>query len=300
MVRPPYTTAILLTALLAALPLELQARQVAIPFVTFTPGDVMVSLEPGPVLWHGPDGLLRRILAPTVTGTGEGMAFDAGGNLYVTRWCTDASCQTGNTVEKFNTLGLSLGGVGGAFNCQPHAIAFNVAGSAYIGQAGCAQTLVKTAFGSSWQAEYTVAVENYGVFWLDLGVDDCTIFYTSFGPNVKRFDACTGTQLPNLNTAPLPGGMTQDVRALPDGGVLVSSGQVIVRLDRSGAVVTTYEVPGEGALWAGIDTVGDGTFWAGNYFSSNVHKFNLATGARLAGFNTGTPANTVVGIRVVK
>jgi outer membrane protein assembly factor BamB len=94
--------------------------------------------------------------------------------------------------------------------------------------------------------------------------------------------------------------MTQDVRALPDGGVLVSSGQVIVRLDRSGAVIRTYDVPGEGALWAGIDSVGDGTFWAGNYFSSNVHRFNLATGALLASFNTGTPANTVVGIRVVK
>jgi hypothetical protein len=118
---------------------------------------------------------------------------------------------------------------------------------------------------------------------------------------VKRFDACTGTQLPNLNTAPLPGGMTQDVRALPDGGALVSSGQVIVRLDHAGAVVQTYEVPGEGALWAGLDLVGDGTaFWVGNYYSSNVHKFDLASGARLAVFSAGTPPNSVVGIRVMK
>lgn len=300
MVKPSYTTGLVLIALLAALSLQLHARQLSLPLLSFAPGDLIVSLEPGPVLWYGPDGTLRRPLIHTVTGTGEGMAFDAADNLYVTRWCTDANCQTGNAVEKFSTLGLSQGAVGGTFNCQPHTIAFNLAGSAYIGQGGCAQTIVKTAFGSAWQAEYSVAVENYGVFWLDLGVDDCTIFYTSVGPNVKRFDACRGTQLANLNTEPLPGGMTQDVRALPDGGVLVSSGQVIVRLDQSGAVVRTYEVPGEGALWAGIDIVGDGTFWAANYFSSNVHKFNLATGARLTGFSTGTPANSVVAIRVLK
>jgi hypothetical protein len=32
----------------------------------------------------------------------------------------------------------------------------------------------------------------------------------------------------------------------------------------------------------------------------NVYRFNLADGTRLAGFNTGTAANTVVGIRVVR
>ena len=65
---------------------------------------------------------------------------------------------------------------------------------------------------------------------------------------------------------------------LPDGGVLVSNGQVIARLDAAGVVVQTYEVPGEGTLWAGLDLVGDGTFWAGNYFSSTVYRFDLATG----------------------
>jgi streptogramin lyase len=126
------------------------------------------------------------------------------------------------------------------------------------------------------------------------------LFYTSFGPNVKRVDVCANTQLADFNAAPLPGGITQDLRVLPDGGVLVSSGQVIVRLDPAGVIAQTYEIPGEGALWAGIDLVDDGTFWAGNYFSSNVYRFDLATGAPLTRFNTGTPANSVVGIRVKK
>jgi outer membrane protein assembly factor BamB len=262
----------------------------------------LVSLEPGPVQWYSQDGLLRRVLAQTVPGTGEGMAFDAGGNLYVTRWCIDPVCGTGDggSVEKYSTLGLPLGRTGPAFNCSPHTILFAAPGTVYVGQAGCSKTILKTALGTTVDAEYMVATELAGVFWMDLGADGCTMYYTSFGPNVKRFDVCGNTQLTDFNAAPLPGGMGQDLRVLPDGGVLVSSGQVIARLNASGAVAQTYEVPGEGALWAGLDLVGDGTFWVGNYRSSNVYRFNLTTGAVVASFNSGTPADTVVGIRVMR
>ncbi len=77
-------------------------------------------------------------------------------------------------------------------------------------------------------------------------------------------------QLPNFNVAPLPGGEAQDLRVLPDGGVLVASGQVIARLNASGALIQTYGVAGEPSLWGGLDLVGDRTFWASNYSSSNV------------------------------
>jgi hypothetical protein len=268
----------------------------------YAPGDVLVSLEPGPVQWYSQDGLLRGTLAQTVAGTGEGMAFDASGNLYVTRWCVDPDCQNGDTgsVEKYNNVGQPLGKVGPIFDCQPHTILFAAPGTAYVGQAACAKTIIKTPLDSTITAEYPVAEEFSGVFWMDLGADGCTMFYTSFGPNVKRYDVCGNRQLPDFNAAPLPGGMAQDLRVMPDGGVLVSSGQVIVRLNSIGVVTQTYEVPDEGALWAGLDLVGDGTFWAANYFTSNVYRFNLADGTRLAGFNTGTAANTVVGIRAVR
>ena len=90
---------------------------------------------------------------------------------------------------------------------------------------------------------------------------------------------------------------------LPDGGVLVSSGDVIARLNASGAVVQTYAARSpspDGTLWAGLDLLGDGTFWAGDYKSSNVYRFDLASGAVVSGFNTGTPPRTVVGVRVKK
>jgi hypothetical protein len=286
---------VLMIALLVPLCLRLQASD-----ISFAPGDVFVSLEPGPVQWFGPDGTLRSVLVPTLPGTGEGMAFDASGNLHVTRWCVDGPCNTGNNVEKFNVLGVSMGAVGKGFNCNPHTIVFDAAGSAYVGQAGCRRTIMKFVQTEISPTEHTVAVENQGVFWMDLAPDGCTMFYTSFGPNVKRFDMCTNTQLANFNAVPLPG-MGQDLRVLPDGGVLVSSGQVIARLNNTGVVTQTYQVPGEGALWAGLDLADNNTtFWVGNYYSSNVHKFNLADGTRLAGFNARTPPNTVVGVRVLK
>lgn len=266
--------------------------------ITFAPGDVLVSLETGPVQWWHQDGLFNRILIGTIPGTGEGLGFDGSGNLYVTRWCIDPLCGTG-TVEQFNIFGQSLGAVGSGYDCSPHAIVFDGRGAAYVGQAGCTGAVLKFV---AWQRPiaFAVASENQGSFWIDLAPDRCTIFYTSIGPNVKRFNVCAGVQLPNFNVAPLPGGFTHDLRVLPDGGVLVASGEVIARLNASGVLVQTYAVAGEPSLWAGLDLVGDGTFWAANYESSNVHRFNLTSGFLVSSFNTGTPSHTAVGVAVRK
>lgn len=231
----------------------------------------------------------------------EGMGFDPSGNLYVTRWCTDPNCTaTGNTIEMFNVLGHSMGAVGRGYNCSPHDVVFRSDWVAYVGQAGCTGDLLRFTPGTLDPDAFDVTPENQGSFWIDLAPDGCTVFYTSVGPNVKRYDTCTGTQLPDFNAAPLPGGSTHDLRILPDGGLLVASGQVLARLDASGALVRTYAVAGESTLWAGLDLVGDGTFWAANYFSSTIHRFDIVTGSRLATFSTGTPANTAVAVAVVK
>jgi len=272
---------------------------------TFAPGDVFVSFEKGGVQWRNPDGTLNAVLVSQVQDTtSEGMRFDAAGNLYVTHWCVSLGlasiCTVGNTVEKFNTSGVSEGTVGSGYNCNPHALAFDAAGNLYVGQADCTGNILKLPLGQTPTA-YAVAAENRGSFWIDIAADGCTIFYTSWGPNVKRFNVCTNTQLGNFNLAPMPGGQTQGLRVLADGGVLVSSGAVIARLDATGAIVQTYSVStGEAQYWAGLDLVGDGTFWAINYYTSNVYKLDLTTGAVLASFNTGTPAQTAVDVRVVR
>lgn len=269
---------------------------------TFAPGDVFLSFENGSVQWRNPDGTLNAVLVGLVPGPAEGMRFDAAGNLYVTHWCGDPFCRTGDTVEKFNTTGASQGKFGWGY-CSPHAIAFDPAGNAYVGNADCSGDVLKFS-GGQLTTVYAVATENRGSFWIDLAPDGCTLFYTSWGPNVKRFNVCTNTQLADFNRAPLPGGETHGIRLLSDGGVLVSSGAVIARLNAAGVLVQTYRLPtDERQYWAGLDLVGDGTFWAANYYTSgvlhaNVHRFDLTTGQWRAGFDTETPQEDVVDIRV--
>ncbi len=270
--------------------------------LSFRRGDIIVTLEPGPVLWFLPNGTPRGVLVSLIPGTGEGLDFDPSGRLYVTRWCTDPFCGgvAGNTVEMFNTLGISMGAVGSGYDCSPHAIVFTADSAAFVGQSGCTGDILRFAPGMTQPQAFDVALDNSGSWWIDVAPDRCTVYYTSLGPNVKRYDTCARVQLPDFNAAPLPGGVTHDLQILPDGGVLVSSGDVVARLNAAGALVQTYSVPGEPALWAGLDLSGDGTFWAANYETSNVYRFDLATGAVRQVFNTLTPAHTVVGIRVRK
>ena len=61
--------------------------------LTFQPGDVLVSLEPGPVQWWHPDGLLERVLVSTVVRTGDRLRLTFG---------------TG-TVQTFTRLGPGRG-----------------------------------------------------------------------------------------------------------------------------------------------------------------------------------------------
>ncbi|MBI2158457.1 MAG: hypothetical protein HYU26_16385 [Candidatus Rokubacteria bacterium] len=268
------------------------------PSGTFAPGDVVVSLQTGPVQWWRADGTFHAQLVGKVPGPGEGVRFDAAGTLYVAHWCADSACATGNTIETFDTSGVARGTFGGGYDCNPHALAFDAAGNGYVGQADCTGDILKISVDGSSTA-YVVVAETRGSFWIDLAGDGCTIFYTSWGPDVKRFNVCTNTQLPDFNLAPLPGGVGHGLRVLPDRGVIVSSGSVISRLDATGALVQTYSVStGEAQYWAGVDLVGDGTFWAVNYYTSNVYKFDLGTGAVLASFNTGTAAQTVVDVSV--
>ncbi len=262
---------------------------------TFAPGDLFVALRTGEVQWWRPDGTLNSVLVNVIPGKAEGMRLDADGNLYVTHYCADLSvCRTGNAVEKFAPTGVSTGSFGSGYDCNPESIVFDAVGRAYVGQSDCTGDLLQfDAFGTLLQAS-PVAPDNRGSARIDLAADGCTMFYTSQGPNVKRYDVCAGRQLPDFNTAPSPSGETYGLRALPDGGVLVAMATLIGRLDASGSLVQTYTVPGEpGVWWLGVDLAGDGTFWASNYASSNVYRFDIATGAVLGGFNTGTPTTTI-------
>ncbi len=269
---------------------------------TFAPGDLFVSLLSGQVQWRHPDGTLNRVLVGVMPGRAGGMAFDAAGNLYLTHWCEGSPvvpvCTGGGGVEVFSPSGAPLGAFGSGYNCNPYSLRFDGAGTLYVGQTDCTGDILKLDAGGTPRASYHVATDR-GSSWIDLAADGCTVFYTTGGqPNVKRFDVCRNAQLPDFNVAPLPDPSAKVLRILPDGGVLLTNVSIIVRLDAFGRVVQTYDVPGELRAWAWLDLVGDGTFWVSNHGSSNLYRFDIATGQMLASFNASPVSETVIGVAV--
>ena len=195
-------------------------------------------------------------------GQAKGLAFDSSGNLFVTHWFGSGS--SGNDVVTFDRNGNSTGLFGTGFNCNPSSIVFDNSGNAYIGQADCSTQILKFDSSGNLLAQYNVAVENRGSYHIVLDPNQCTMYYTSEGPNVKRFNVCTNTQMSNFNSAPLPDpvGGAQQFALLPGGGMLVADFNVIARLDASGKLVTTYDTPTNNC-WLGMERDPDGTsFWA--------------------------------------
>jgi uncharacterized protein (TIGR03437 family) len=245
---------------------------------TFQTGDILLSMFDGTVQWRRPDWTLVRVLTSATNGQAKGLAFDGSGNLFVTQWYgTDSS---GNDVMTFDRNGNGAGFFGNGFDCNPSSIVFDNGGNAYVGHADCGTQIFKFDSSGNRLAQYRVAVENRGSSHTVLDPNQCTMYYTSEGPNVKRFNVCTNTQMPDFNRTPLPdpAGGAQEFSLLPSGGMLVADFNVIARLDTSGNLVRTYDAPGNDC-WLGMALDRDGTsFWASDWCNSSVTRFDTATG----------------------
>jgi hypothetical protein len=246
----------------------------------FPSGDVFVSVGNGLVQERHPDGTLVQTLN-TDKGAGiftTGLAFDAAGNLYVTDF-------NANDVSKFNGSGTLVGSFGSGYNADPESILFDASGNAYVGQADGTGNVLKFDPSGNAVASFDVAPEDRGSDHIALASDGCTLFYTSEGSLVKRFDVCTSTQLADFATG-LPG-TAFAVKLLPGGGALVADSASIVRLDGSGGIVQQYGSNESGAWFSLALDPGGTSFWAGDSLSGDVKQFDLASGAVLASFNTG-------------
>ena len=228
------------------------------------------------------------------------MAFDPDGNLYVSPLVHRLDVRSPATPSRSSTDGpVARRRRAAATTAVPHTLVFDSVGTAYVGQAGCRQSILKFVPGAVEPIELLADVENAGIFWLDLAADGCTLFYTSWGPNVKRFDVLRRRAVAQLQRRPAPG------RRHPGSCVSFRTEACSSRTETS----SRGSMPRarwcrptrdrrKNTLWAGLDLVGDGTFWVANYYSSNVYRFDLATGAIVDSFNTGTPPNSAVGVRV--
>jgi streptogramin lyase len=258
-------------------------------------GTVMVSTGSGLVTEFDQDGNnLGQIDTTTGSVNTAGSAFDSAGNFFV----TDFQAQQ---VTKFDPTGALIGSFGSGYNADPESVIFDAAGNVYVGQADGTHNVLKFDPSGNLLATFAPATEDRGTDWIDLAADQCTLFYTSEGLLVKRFDVCTNTQLTDFNTALLPGSNAYAHRLLPSGGILVADTSEVVRLDASGNQIQTYSLPGTGLLFA-VNLDPDGTsFWTADLLSGEVFKVDIATGTIIKQWSAGGAAGfTAAGGLAVK
>lgn len=239
-------------------------------------GDVFAAVGDGKVKHFHPDGTLVSVLDTDLAG-GEtaGMAFDATGNLFATHF-------TGSQVFKFAAEDGNVQPFGSGYDASPESIVLNENGDLFIGQADGSQQVLSFSASGELLATYSPETERRGTDWIELAADQKTLFYTSEGVAVKRYDLTTQTQLPDFNIDPLPGSIAYALRILPQGGVIVADTEMIVRLDADGSLIQTYDAPDED-YWFAVNLDPDGqTFWSGNLGTGQVYRFDIESGTQLA------------------
>ena len=239
--------------------------------VPYTVGDVFVGVGAGKIKHFSPTGTLLDTL-DTVCGSGDtlGMAFDSAGNLYGTAnfGCTPQ-------VYKFNNSGTLIGPVAPGLT-SAESIVFDTAGNYYVGQPD-GTTRIRKYNAGTFLAEFSPLISGRGTDWIDLGTDNCTMFYASESSSIKRYNVCTSTQGTDFSTAL---NTAYAFRVLPGGGALVANSSNVKMLDSTGVVTATYTAPGEGVFFA-LNRDPDGvTFWTAGLSTGNVYRFAISPAGR--------------------
>jgi hypothetical protein len=263
----------------------------------FQKGDILVSIGFGRVQWRDPSGNLIQTLDTQSKAQNAGLVFNTTDkNLYVADF-------NARNVSVLDSTGSLIGSFGFGYSDWPESILFDRAGNAYIGEASLESqingngTILEFDATGNPISQFTVAAERRGADWIDLASDQCTIYYTSEGISIKRYDVCTNQQLPDFATD-LPGGIAYALRLLPGGGLLVADAQQTLRLDNTGKIVQAYDAPNQDS-WFALNLDPDGTsFWSADQKTRDVFKFNIDTGNQILTFNAGD-VNGIDGLAIV-
>ncbi len=270
---PPATTA-------PATPTTRPKPRPAPAVATFVPGSIFVGVGGGNVAYYSPKGHLIRMLNTRSRSSEEkGMCIDGAGALYITNF--DAT-----TMTKFDRYGRIVASPwGGPFSREPESCVVDKAGHVYVGEVHGHNLIRKYSAAGKLLATYRAQTENVGIDWIDLASDQCTIYYTSEGGSIKRFNVCRNRQLPDFARG--LSGPCYGLRLLPDGEVLVACSMQVYRLDRTGQPIQTYTTRGVGEpnVFVTVNLDPDGTsFWTAGFQSGNVYKLDIATGRKLLSF----------------
>jgi outer membrane protein assembly factor BamB len=273
----------------------------------YTIGEVFAGVGDGKISRYTPTGVLIEQL-DTTSGSAEetGMCFDGNtptANLRSTNF-------TANNMTRFNNMGgVQTHPWAGPFNADPESCVVDGNGDIYVGQADGTGDILKFDADGNQLASFDVDTESRGSDWIDLAADQCTMFYTSEGKFVKRFDVCTNTQLPDFNATPLPTSPCFALRIRTNGEVLVACTDAAHRLSSAGTLMQSYPksllVPpggglgGEPSFLFALNLDPDKlSFWTAGYETGNIYRINIETGAQLTTFNAPPEVFSMAGLAI--
>jgi len=217
-----------------------------------------------------------------------GMCFDGNtplANLRTTNF-------QANNMTRFNNNGAVVQFPwAGPFNASPESCVVSIdpvtmQSVVYVGQADGTGDVLKFDLEGTLLASYDVAVQNRGSDWIDLAADRCTLFYTSEGDLVKRFDVCNNMQLPDFASA-LPLDECYALRIRFNGEVLVACTDAVVRFSPAGTILQTYPKHTDEAdslLFALTLDPSAEHFWTAGFITGVIYKYDITTGVIVDSF----------------
>ncbi|MCU1296134.1 MAG: Bacterial Ig-like domain {group 1 [Acidobacteriaceae bacterium] len=302
--------------------------------VDWAVGDVFVGTGNGSYeVWHSANPTasspMYRILQSINDGTANGGTTNGGAtagcgfdsayrffgtnsaNALVDRYAIDSGDNNHSIAQQ---LASNSGGT------LPESVVFDGGKNLFIGYAGGATggfgtieqwtkdtSPLNVTFGKYVFAPnaFSVPVDNTGPGWIDLAADGHTIFYTSQGRKIYRFDSSLGVTANNpsvwADLSTLNGsnnfGTLYAVKILGpnyDGsnGVLVADQSNVKLIMASNGAITsvqTFKFKSNSNLQAlALDAFNPlTTFWVGDASANNLFQFNMSTGKTSVVLNTG-------------
>jgi pimeloyl-ACP methyl ester carboxylesterase len=250
--------------------------------VPYNTGDVFVAAGfnfGDPIFQVQPStGAVLDTLNPTNSQVSQGICFDGLGNLYSVR----------GGVERFDNQGNL---VNATFISDPNFFASSCvvdnAQHIWVGGHGffnlSAPGLLEYDESGNLLASYAPALEVGGVDYLALASDQCTFYYTSSNDDVKRFDVCTNTQLPDFATG--LNGTCDGLQVLSTGLVLVSCTSQVYALFPDGSIGRTYPESAYGGSGGFVSLAlppDEISFWVDDL--AGIYRINGATGSLMSFF----------------
>ena len=131
------------------------------------------------------------------TGFATGCGFDQSRNLYGTFFGDANVIEFANAHPHPDLKTIDVGATGAA---DTESMVFDAAGNFYVGNADGDRDVVKYDAAGNLVDQFDVETGPRGTDWVELAADQKTLFYTSEGSDIRRYDVATHTQLPPFAT----------------------------------------------------------------------------------------------------